>query len=78
MVSMTGMIAKRADKISPHIFDKLLEEVRDRGLHALSKQSGTEDMASTGQPQSVQKNQKAPQTTETVEKPMVVRKKYND
>lgn len=40
IASLTGLIATRADKINPKIFDKLLAAVRDKGLHALSTQNG--------------------------------------
>ncbi|MBL4588476.1 MAG: TolC family protein [Alphaproteobacteria bacterium] len=49
LVSMTGIIAKRADKISPKIFDKLLMLVKERGLDALSRQSGHVVMASASE-----------------------------
>lgn len=46
IVSLTGVIAKRTDKINPKIFDKLLTTVKDRGLHALSTQAGHVVLAS--------------------------------
>ena len=42
LVSMTGMIAKRADKVNPKIFDKLLDVIKERGLDSMAKSAGSE------------------------------------
>jgi hypothetical protein len=47
IVTLSGIIATRADKINPKIFDKLLIAVKNRGLHALSTQAGHVILAST-------------------------------
>lgn len=46
IVTLSGIIATRADKINPKIFDKLLTAVKDRGLHALSRQEAHMQLAS--------------------------------
>ncbi len=61
LVSMTGVIAKRADKVSPRLFDKLLKVVKDRGLDALSRQEGHVVMASAIVPATGEERPQEPQ-----------------